>query len=237
MAKQSGVIKLVLVTLLVSGGWYLYSNMGGIITRQAEKIASDALGVSVDIGSIDVSITDKKVVVNALIIDNPPGYSTPYAMSADSIHIGLNTASQQLIDFRDIRVKGSVVNLEINEKGMNLNDIKALANRKEQKESVGSEQVRVIIERMVIEASTIHPTISLLRGEVVPITMPAITFNNIGKSGSGSDAGDVIAQVLSKYLGSVEKAARDSGMLNGIPGYGQVRKTIDGATERLKKLF
>lgn len=225
-----------IAAILAAGSFYLYSNMGNIITRTAEKIASGALGVSVDIGSIDVSLSDKKVVVNSLTVGNPPGYRTPYAVAAKSIDIGLNTASQKLIDFKDITVKGSVVNLEVNEKGMNLNDLKALASKKEQKESVGSEQVRVIIEKMVIEASTIKPTIALLDGDIAPITMPAISFNNIGKGASGSNAGDVIVQIMGKYLSAVEKSAHSSGMLNGIPGYSDVRKTLDGAGEQLKKI-
>jgi len=237
MAGTKKPIALVVLAAVVLGGGYLYLNFGSMITRTAETIASNALGVTVNIGSITVSLSDKKVTVNTLEIANPPGYSKPYAMTADKILIGLNTASKQLIDFKDIVVKGSVVNLEVNEKGMNLHDLKRLAARKEQKESVGSEQVRVIVEHMVIDASVINPSITLIPREIQPIRMPAITFSGIGK-GSGMNADDAIVQVLTKYLSAIEEAARDGGMLNGLPGgLGDVKKTLDDAAGGLQKLF
>lgn len=233
--KKSGA--LIVLGALAIGGAYIYLNFGSLITQTAEKIASGALGVKVAIGRIDVSLSDKKVTVHKVQIANPKGYSKPYAMTVDSILIGLNTASKQLIDFNDIQVKGSVVNLEVNEKGMNLNDLKALASRKEQKESAGSEQVRVIVKHMVIDATTINPSITLLKRDIKPIQMPAIKLSDIG-SGGGMNAGDAIGLVLTKYLASVQSAARNGGMLKGLPAeLGGVDNLLDDAAGRLQKLF
>lgn len=228
----------IILGVLAAGG-YLYLNAASLITRTAEKIASDALGVGVNIGSIDVSLADKKVTVSNLQVGNPPGYRSAHAMAAEEIAITLNTASKELINFQDIQVKGSVVNLEVNEKGMNLNDLKALANRKEQKESVGSEQVRVIIEQMAIGASVINPHITLAGQDISqPIKMPSIRFSNIGKgSANGMTAGDAITHVMGKYLSAVESAAREGGMLGALPGVDGVKKTLDGAADELQKMF
>jgi hypothetical protein len=233
--KTAGMVVLAAV---VVGGGFVYLNFGSILTQTAEKIASGALGVKVDIGAINVSLSDKKVTVNSIKIANPPGYSKPHAVTVDSVKIGLNTASKELIDFNDIQVKGSVVNLEVNEKGMNLNDLKALAARKEQKESAGSEQVRVIVQHMVIDSTTINPSISILDREIKPIHMPAITFSKMG-SGSGMDANAAIEQVLTRYLSEVQKAAREGGMLNGLPGeLGDIKKNLGGvAADKLKNLL
>ncbi len=237
MARKHSPIKIIVLLAVALGVGYVALNFGSLLTRTAEKIASDALGVKVTIGSIDVSLSDKKVTVRKVEIANPPGYSKPNAMTVESILIGLNTASKQLIDFNDIQVKGSVVNLEVNEKGMNLNDLKALAGRKKQKESVGSEQIRVIVQHMVIDASTINPTITLIKGDIPPIHMPAVNVSGIG-TGGGVNAGDAIGQVLTQYLSEVQKSARDGGMLNGLPNQlGDVKKTIDNAAGKLKGLL
>ncbi|MBN8543127.1 MAG: hypothetical protein J0M34_02575 [Alphaproteobacteria bacterium] len=228
--------KLIALVLVIGVGAYLYLNLGAMVTQTAEKIASGALGVAVNIGSVDVSLSDKKVTVNTIEIANPTGYSKPHAVTAKSIAIGLNTASKQLIDFKDILVKGSVVNLEMNEKGMNLVDLKNLANSKKQKESVGSEQVRVIVQHMVIDASTINPSVSFLKHDIKPITMPAITFSNIGKGG-GVKAGDAISHILIKYLSAIEKTARDSGALGDIPILDKIGKNVDDVAKGLKDLF
>lgn len=237
MASKKKSVGLIVLAAIVAAGVYLYWNLGGMVTRTAENIASGALGVKVNIGSIHISLTDKKVTVNTLEIGNPPGYRKAHAITAKGIDIGLNTASKQLIDFDKIEVKGSVVNLEVNDKGnMNLNDLKRLANRKEQRESAGSEQVRVIVRHMVIGASVINPSISMIERDIEPIRLPAIRFADIGKGG-GINADDAIAQVVGKYLSSVEGAARSSGMLNGLPGMGEVEKTLNDAAGSLKSLF
>ena len=234
-------LKLILCVLavgLLAGGIYLYFNFNSIITRTAERIATNALGVTVNIGSIDVSLSDKAVQVNKIEIDNPPGYKSAHAMTVDRVLIGLNTASRELIDFNDIQVKGSVVTMEVNQNGMNLLDLKNLANRKEQKESAGSEQIRVIIKKMVVDASVIKPRITLVDRDFGDIKMPAIHFSNIGNGGK-TDAGEVIVQVMTKYINEVQQQARQSGLLTGvqIPGAEDVRKTLNKAKDTLKGLF
>lgn len=237
MARKKSFKPIVAVVLLLAIAGYLYFNLGGFITRTAEKIASDALGVKVNIGRIEVSLSDMRAMVHSLKISNPPGYRKPYAMTAERILIGLNAASKQLIDFKDIEVKGSVVNLEINEKGMNLADLKTLAAGKEQKESVGSEQVRVIIKHMVIEASVINTSITMLDRDVAPLRLPAMAFNNIG-SGSGMPAGSAVEQVFSKYLSAVISAAQQNGLLDSmLPSLNDTKGTLDNTAKKLNKLF
>lgn len=237
MAAKKNPIKLIALVAIVAVGGYLYLNLGSLITRTAETIASNALGVAVDIGSIDVSLADKTVKVNTLKVGNPPGYRAAHAMTAEQITITLNTASEKLVDFKDIQVLGSEVYMEVNEKGMNLTDLKRLAAGKEQRESAGSEQVRFIIERMVIGASVIHPSISMLDREIAPISLPAINFSGIGKGGA-VNAGDAIVQVMGKYLTAVEGAVRKEGLLSGLPGgVGDVKKTLDDAAGGLQNLL
>lgn len=237
MAKKKGNAGFILVALLLVAGAYLYVNLGGLITRTAEKIASDALGVKVNIGSIAVSLSEKKATVYALKIGNPPGYNTPYAMTAEKIRIGLNTASKELVDFKDISVEGSVVNLEVNERGSNLTDLKRLAAGKPQRESVGSKQVRVIVQHMVIGASTLNPTITLLGRKIAPVKLPAITISSMGKGG-GMEAGDAIVQILSRYISMAQIEAQKAGMMQGLPtDLDGVGKAVEGVTGGLKGLF
>jgi hypothetical protein len=234
--NKAPVIPIVVVLLLLVFGGYLYMNFGSLLTRTAEKIASNALGVAVDIGWINVSLSDKIATVHGLKIGNPPGYAKPHAMTAETITIKLNTASKELIDFTDVRVEGSVVNVEISERGVNLNDLKNLANQKKQKESVGAEQIRVIIQHMVIEASTINPSVSLLKKDIRPVQMPPVTFSRIG-GGGGVNAGEAVVQVLTKYLSKAESAARQGGLLKELSTLEDVEKTLDDAGESIKGLF
>ncbi len=223
MAKKKTNLKLITLAALVAAGGYLYLNFSSLLTRTVEKIATDAVGVSVDIGSINISLSDKKVTVSSIKVANPSGYSNPHVMTTDALMIGLNTASEKLIDFSNIQVKGSSIFFEMNEKGTNVQDLKKRTEGKEQKESVGSEQIRVIVQQMMIDASTVNAT--LFGKEVPAITIPALKFSGIG-SGKGIEAGDAIKQIFTKYMASAEKAVRESGLLQGLPIPGEVGDAI-----------
>ncbi len=204
----------ILFLILVAGGIFLYLNFSNIAKNLTEKIASDALGVKVRIASLDIFLQDKEVIVNGLRIGNPPGYKNANVMTAEKITIELNTVSKELIDFKNIRVDGSVINLEVTEKGNNLSDLKKLTEAKPQKESVGSEQVRVIVKNITIGSSTLNPSITLLGNSLGSITIPPVSLSGIGKRQNGVVAADAIKQVLTKYMSVAERKADTTGLIN-----------------------
>lgn len=235
--KKKRIVGIALLAALLVGGVYLYFNANAMIVRTAERVASNALGVGVDIGSIRLSWANRTVTVDGLKIDNPPGYHDKHIMTADSILIGLSTANKQLIDFKNIDVKGSHLYFEMTPQGTNLTDFKKLANSKNQKESAGSEAIRVIVQHMVIDASVIHPRIALLNRDIPAINMPAVRISNIGQKNVGTNAGDVIIKVLSQYLSEAQRAVTNSGALTQLPNMDGARKTLDDTTSKLKNLF
>lgn len=232
--KLIGGLVSVLILLLVAGGIFVYLNFGGLAKGLAERIATDALGVKVNIGSLDISLENKTASVNNLSIANPPGYDGRHAMTAEKIVIGLNTASKQLIDFDDIDVIGSVVNLEVTPNGTNLTDLKELAMQKKQTESVGSEAIRVIVRKMAIGASTLNPRVTLLPGQDLgSIKIPAINLSGIGEKENGVLAKEAIVQVITKYIGVAQREANKAGMMKGLPAE-ELEKIQGGLVEKAK---
>jgi hypothetical protein len=226
----------ILFVLLIAAGIFLYLNFGNLAKNAAERIATNALGVNVSISSLNISLKEKKAVLSGLKISNPPGYKKSHAITADRLNIGLNTASKELIDFNDISVDGVVVNLEVNEKGSNLNDLKKLASQKKQKESVGSKQVRVIVRKMVINTSTLNPSLTLLDREVASIKIPAVNLSGIGSKDNGVLAQEAVGQILVKYLGVAEREAGQAGMLSS-GAVKDIKDAVDNAKKDIKKLF
>lgn len=231
-------IMVVLLGVFVAGGVYLYFNFATMLTRTVERIATNALGVSVDIGAINLSLKDKTATVHNIKIGNPKGYKQPYAITAGRIDIGLNTVGRDLIDFKTITVKDSEVYLEVNEGGMNLLDLKEQAQSRKSREQSAEEAVRVIVKQMVIDASTIHSKITFLDRDIATIKMPAVRMTNLGQGG-GVSAGSAVADVLVKYVNAAVAEARNSQVLSGVtlPGSKDVEKIVDDVTEGIKGLF
>lgn len=233
MKLIGGLISAVLL-LVVAGGIFVYLNFGGLAKGLAEKIASDALGVKVRMTSLDISLENRSATVSNLRISNPPGYDGPHAMTAEKIVIGLNTASKQLIDFNDINVIGSVVNLEVTPNGTNLTDLKELAMQKKQKESVGSEAIRVIVREMGIGASTLNPRVTLLPGQDLgSIKIPPVNLSGIGEKDGGVLAKEAIVQVITKYIGVAQREANKAGMMKGLPT-DELKKIQGGLVDKAK---
>lgn len=230
------IVLLLILLGLLGGGAYLYLNGNQAVTRAAETIASDALGVPVRIGSIELSLRNQKATVRNLSIGNPPGFTQPHAIEAAEIAITLASASRTRIDFKDITVKGSVVYFEVNERGMNVLALKDLAARKEQRQKAAAQPVKVVIERMRIDPTTIRPSVSLLAGDIGPITMPALTLTGVGQ-GRTTSAGDAIVQILDQYLALVAKQARESSILKHVPNMQDIEQGTGGAIQSIRKLF
>jgi hypothetical protein len=237
MKRKSIIISAIGISMLALAT-YLFLNLNAIVIRTTEDIASDALGVQVHIGDIDISLSDKTVNVKNIRVDNPKKYKGRYILETENIEIGLNSVSGELIDFKDIKVGGSVVHLEANENGLNLVDLKRLANQKQKKETTGSDEINVIVKKMVIGASTVESRITFLDKDIANFKVPAVYFSNMGR-GNGIAAGDAISQVIIKYVTAVEAHARKNGALSGVslPGVDDVKKTLDGAVDSLKSLF
>jgi hypothetical protein len=205
MKRKSIIISAIGISMLALAT-YLFLNLNAIVIRTTEDIASDALGVQVHIGDIDISLSDKTVNVKNIRVDNPKKYKGRYILETEN--------------------------------GLNLVDLKRLANQKQKKETTGSDEINVIVKKMVIGASTVESRITFLDKDIANFKVPAVYFSNMGR-GNGIAAGDAISQVIIKYVTAVEAHARKNGALSGVslPGVDDVKKTLDGAVDSLKSLF
>jgi hypothetical protein len=236
--KKKTIIWSTIAISILACATYLFLNLNAMVIRTTENIASGALGVGVHIGDIDLSLSDKKVTVSNIRINNPQGYKGKHILETNQVSITLNTASSELINFNNIQASGSVVNVEINEKGMNILDLKKLTSQNSKKEKKGSETINVIIKKMLIEPSTVNSRVTFLDKDIATFKLPPISFSNIGNNGNTS-AGDVITEIITQYLTKIEKQVTKKGILSGvsIPGLNKADKIIDNATDVLKSLF
>lgn len=201
--------------LLFGGGLYLYMNMGSIAEKLAEKYASEALGVAVNIGSVDVSLQERRVTVNGIKIDNPSGYTGAHAATVGQVHITAGDLSAELLQFKDVSVNDADIYLEVTPNGTNLSDIRNNLNRNAGKNpSAGEKAVKVILDKLVMNG-TIHPSVTIADITVEAFTMPPLTLHNIGGS-NGAPVGEAIAQIWVPLSRQVIQAANKQGLLQGL---------------------
>ncbi len=217
MAKLSLYVFSFFVFLFVAGGIYIYVNMDSLAQQLSEQVASKALGVPVTIGSVHISLEEKRVDVKDINIANPKGYKNPNAIEVDSVVIAAETLSKELLSFARVEVNGTTTNLEVNGKSTNLGDLKKNIDAQQGDVAPSKEpQIKVIVKRFSMTKAQINPSVTLLERDLAFVTVPDIHLTGIGEKEGGVLAQDAIAQIMDAVLGQFNSYANGAGFLEGL---------------------
>lgn len=216
LTKSTLTIASIATALIFGGGVYLLMNLDSIAKTLTERVASETLGVDVDIGEIQISLKEKSVIVRSVEVSNPPGYHAPHAATIDRIAMKANQLSDVLLSFEDISVTGTEMFLEVTPQGTNLTDIRNNVNAKAAQGDSAAEQIKVIIARLKIEKLHVVPGTLLIGREMEPITISNIVLRNIGRENNGVSASQAIAEVWKAVSRDVTRRAANAGFLKGL---------------------
>lgn len=216
LTKSAMTVTSLATAMLFGGGIYLFLNLGSIAQNLAEDYASRTLGVNVSIGRMDVSLQNRTIDVSNLTIGNPEGYAKAHAATVDSIHIEAGALGSELLEFKDVRVEGTDVYLEIKPGATNLTDIRKNLNENVgAKPSQGEKAVKVILDRLLLTGN-IHPNVTFMERELETFQLPPIQLSGIGRGENGVLVGDAIAQVWKEVSRETIRAANKQGALAGV---------------------
>jgi hypothetical protein len=249
-----------IVLLIVVVGSYIFLNLNSIAKNFSEKAASEALGVPVSIGEMDIRLDEKKIVVNDVAVANPKGYKNEYAITIKNITVDGESFSKDLLVFTLIQVDGTAVNLEVNEKGANLGKLKQSSQQtvqqteqvSEAKASDPKSEIKVIVRKFALAGAQITPSVTLLRdASLSAVKVNDIVVNGIGEKENGVTSEEAIAQIMNVVLDKFNGRANSAGFLEGMSldslnaigvSTGEVfqknlKKSYDGEVDKLKKGF
>ena len=216
VTKSAMTITSLATAMLFGGGIYLLMNLGSIAQNLAEEYASRTLGVNVTIGRMDVSLQNRTIDVVNLSIDNPEGYEGAHAATVKSIHIEAGALGRALLEFKDVRVEGTDIYLEIKPGATNLTDIRKNLNENVgASPSQGEQAVKVIVDKLFMNG-VIHPNVTFLDRELEPFSLPPIELSGIGRGEGGALVGDAIAEVWKEISRESIRAANQQGALAGV---------------------
>ena len=214
-----------LVLLVVGLGAYLYVNMDSLAKRFTEQAASEALGVPVTIGEMKIMLDQKKVVVNDIAVANPPGYKNKDAITVKNVTVAGESFSKDLIVFSLVQVDGTAVDLEVNEKGVNLGTLKKNSEQTVEasaqpaaSETSPAEGPKVIVRNFVMTGAQMTPSVTLLPAQKLSVVrVPDIRLQGIGQKENGVVAEEAIAQIMDAVLNKFNGTANKAGFLEGLP--------------------
>ena len=124
--KRWAVGALVVLAVLAGGAWWLYTSLDFVVKSAIERVAPDILGVSVGVRAVKLSAADGRGTLRGIEIGNPPGYSSPRALRAGTVSVGIDpaTLASDVVVIRDILVQSPEIAYELRDGTNNLDAIR-----------------------------------------------------------------------------------------------------------------
>ena len=221
---KKGLIVLLLVIGVVAGGvWYFLGNAGNLIKEQIEAQGSKFLGTSVSVFSVDLALTDGKLTINDLDVENPSGFSQADAFSLESIVLDLGNVTSEPYTVQTLRVNAPEILYEVDASGNgNLLALKDnLMKHLPKGEAAPAEQSTgpsplVIVEDIQVSKVRLKLNFENLdTGEfelpldqrAYEVELPTFSAGSIGKP-DGMPADQVGAAIVNKMLDNVIEQAK-----------------------------
>lgn len=209
-----------LLVLFVAGVVILYGSFTSLTEAAIEKLAGEALGVSVRIEALDIDPEQGAVMIRGLTVANPKGYSRRPAIEAGVIDIKAGNLNTQLLGFDDIRVSGMNVRVEVGDRGTNLSTLRDQAQARLQRSAqVEGQQnpVHVKINHVVFSGPRLEPAVKeAIAGHLSPVILADIHLRALGEDGQGVQAADALSQILAQVINVSLRRAAQEGYLDSL---------------------
>jgi hypothetical protein len=211
---------LLIFTLLGVGALYwLSDNLDELIAQAITQHGSAMTQARVGVEHVEIHPKSGKGVVSGLVIGNPKGFKTAYALRVERIEVDIDLATlaedaivvrMLIIDQPDvIYEKGEVMtNFDVIQK-----NIAAYLGPKKQ----GKGGTRLIIEELTLCNARAQASAGFMGGKTVSIPLPDISLKNVGKAKGGITPGELgqeIANALKAKLsvaGNFERLKNSTG--------------------------
>ena len=233
---------LIAAVALGFAGFFVYQNLGGWARTEAQRIATDAAGVEVSIGGINVLFKDKTVMINNVKVANPKGFDAAYAITLGNIKATAETLTRDKIVLKEVVASGEIINLESNLDKINLKELqKGIQARSAKKKPSASEikTPKVIIKQFRIEQGELNSAITFLgKKNESKLTIPTIKMYNLGEGKATNNADEVAAKIIQEILTKALQTASSQGLLSsgGIKGATQgFKDSVKGMKDNLFK--
>lgn len=241
MIKKLLVAFAILCVVLGLTVYYFLFNLNGIIKTAMEKYGSEVTQTSVEISSVDVSLTTGQGTVSGFKLGNPKSFVAAKAIKIDSVDFKLDTSTvtgSQPIIIDVVNINGPYVTFEVGNDGKS--NLQVLGKNVQGASSTGAKEEssppsrKVIIKNLYIRNGNVAITHGLLRGREISAALPTIHLTNIGQSGKGATPQEVAKRILTEISKQASNVGT-SALTKEIPSLKNFKDGVSGkANDALK---
>jgi uncharacterized protein involved in outer membrane biogenesis len=207
-----GLFFLIVVAVLAVVG---LKNLDEFIKQSIEYAGSQTTQTSVTLQKVNVSLRSGRGELHGLQINNPDGFSTPYAFLMDQIALEIDPTSLlgDVVVIKEVKIDGAkFIAQQKNLKDVNLYELLKTVQKSLPEGSSEPEQpqtaskVRLMIEKITFENNNFR-LVTEKFGEKT-LNLPVINLANIGDKERGLAPNEVAKAILKPLLAQVGDAAK-----------------------------
>jgi len=243
-----GVVVLIVLAVVAAG---LFLDSG--IKKGIELVGPRVAQVPVKLDSVSVSLLSGAGQIKGLVVGNPPGYKSPFAIQVGKAELAIKSSSllSDKVVIRNIDVQAPEVTFETDLQGNNLSKIVSNleeasggTNQPAAPEPQGKASRKLEVDNLVISGGKIHVSVTALGSKSATVPLPEIHLTGLGQGPDGITAAELTKRVLQaiekEAVQAASGAVADLGKQAGDLSKGLQKETggvIDNATKSIGGLF
>jgi hypothetical protein len=223
MEKTMRKTLIALVVLLAAGvaAYFMLSNpVGRLVKLAVNEFGPKLTQAEVHVSNVEIATRDGKGKLSGLLLGNPKGFKTDYALKAGTIDIDLDTASlaKKVVVIHKILIDAPSIIYEKGEHGSNFDAIQHNveqylgAGNGKNKQAEGGESKKLIIDTFTIRNAKVN------YNGTVNLSLPDIELHGIGRKGGGATSAQVVKAVIAELNAKLVVALAKTAAIGAVGG-------------------
>ncbi|HCX82972.1 MAG: hypothetical protein A3E00_10660 [Curvibacter sp. RIFCSPHIGHO2_12_FULL_63_18] len=205
MKKSLLALAAFLVLLIAGGALWLHGNLDGLVQAAIGKYGSAMTGATVKVAAVKLKAADGQGALKGLIVGNPAGFKTPYAVKADTIELEVDVASltKDVVLVKKIVVLAPEVIYEKGEAMTNFDALQKNITTYLGPSTSSGPGKKLIVQEFTIRGAKAQASAAVMDGKTVTVALPDIQLRDLGKAKGGLTPGELgleITNALEKRL-------------------------------------
>jgi hypothetical protein len=247
------IVRLViaLVVVLIIAGVVMALSLNWVVKKGVQTVGGRVTKVDVKLKTVSLSLLSGAGEFQGLIVGNPPGFGTPWAINVGRLSLALEPRSllSDKIIIRKITVEAPEITFETDLHANNLSKI--LANVQGAPSASGAQQPapaqpsapaqpqeakaarKFQLDDFLIKDGKVHVSVTQMGGQTATVSLPEIHLQDLGKGPEGITAAELTQKILEVVEAEAAQASSAAVANVGHQALDMAREMSKGGTNIL----
>ena len=233
MKKALITIVTLILLLIVGGAFWLRGNLDGLVQSAMAKYGSAMTGATVKVAGVNIKTTAGQGTLTGLLVGNPAGFKTPFAVKVDTIELEVDVASltKEVVLVKKIAVIAPEVIYEKGDAMTNFDAIQANIATYMGPSTNSGPGKKLIVQELTIRSAKAQASAAFMDGKTVSVPLPDITLRDLGKAKGGITPGELGLEITNALEKRLTSAVSFDKLLNSMGN------ALDKAGDAIKGIF